>query len=187
MATCLCQTNPNSPGCPGYNGHGIDAQNLTPPGGAPSGTSPDVNAAMPGGGFSDSIPVAGINGAGAGGASGSGAGAGGGAGGGGFPIGGGAGGGTAGKAGSADSKKALNTNILGGFDGGGGGGGGGGSSRTASADPNSAYKAYMPGGARDPSSLKALGAGQVTGSGSKSNWEKINERYADTKPTLLNH
>ncbi|MEZ0392474.1 MAG: hypothetical protein ACAH59_09675, partial [Pseudobdellovibrionaceae bacterium] len=118
----------------------------------------------------------------AGGGSGSGS-AGSGGGGGGL----GSGNSAAGKNGAADGKetKALNPNILSGFDGGGGGGGsrGGGGGR-----PDSPYGAYMPGGSKDPSrniASKTFGNGQVTGAGSKSNWEKVRERYVDNKPTLM--
>jgi hypothetical protein len=92
------------------------------------------------------------------------------------------------KAGAADaSKSKLNTNILSGYDGGGGGGGsrGGGGS---SSNKDSQYNAYLPGGAKDPSrgiASKTFANGEITGSGSKSNWEKVHERYTDNKPTLL--
>ncbi|WP_291516165.1 hypothetical protein [Bdellovibrio sp. ArHS] len=88
---------------------------------------------------------------------------------------------------SEASAKGLDTNILGGA-GGGGGGGGFGSFGGGSGDK---YRAYLPGGAKDPS--KGLAGQQqawkneVTGQGGKSNWEKIKERYRDNKNTLLNN
>ena len=112
----------------------------------------------------------------------------GGAGGGSGGAGGGIDGGGKGGEKTADGKvsKGLNTNILSGMDG--GGGGGGGSRGGGRVDPSlSAYQAYMPGGAKDPSrgvASKTFGNGQVTASGSKSNWEKVRERYRENKPTL---
>lgn len=100
--------------------------------------------------------------------------------------GGGSGGGAGGRGEESAGKKGLDTNILGGTGGGGGGGSwgayGGGSS-------NEKYRAYLPGGAKDPN--KAAGqqawTKEVTGQGGKSNWEKVKERYRDNKNTLLNN
>jgi hypothetical protein len=86
---------------------------------------------------------------------------------------------------TADKKGSLNTNILSDYDGGGGGarGSGGGGS-----GGGSGYNAYMPGQRKDPSralaSQNAISS-QVTSAGSKSNWEKVTERYTENKPTLM--
>ncbi|MFN7453752.1 MAG: hypothetical protein ACK5RO_03740, partial [Pseudobdellovibrionaceae bacterium] len=85
------------------------------------------------------------------------------------------------------------TAIMGGLDGGGGGGGGGGAGGGgfggSGNDPSSsAYKAFMPGGAKDPSrSVAAQGAGsnEVTLGGGKSNFQKVRERYSENYSGLL--
>jgi hypothetical protein len=177
---CICQRAPGTAGCPGATGQNAFA--------APSSNSNSLS-----GNSAEKLPTPNFNGTDSslpsptGGASAGGAGlAGGGSGGGG---GGGLGsGGQNAKAGTADGKKekGMNTNILSGYDGGGGGGGGSrGGGYNAS---NSAYNAYLPGGAKDPTrglASQTFGNGQVTGAGSKSNWEKISERYKDSKPTLI--
>jgi len=177
---CICQRAPNSQGCPGYNNQqsGI-APTKTNTDGMASTEKADYGTPSVGGGADSKVAAPGASGSG-------GSAMGGGSGGGG---GGGLGGsGGAGKAGAADSKananKGLNPNILSGYEGGGGGGGG----RGGSGRPDSAYNAYLPGGAKDPNrgvASKTSGNGEVTTAGSKSNWEKVSERYKDNKPTLM--
>jgi hypothetical protein len=179
---CICERNPNLKGCPQASGlSGPSAPNfngtVTNNDNLPTPKPPTLTAGpeAPGIGAPSSGSSPGSSGLAAGG------------GGGGSGGGGGFGTGNSAKAGSADGKtKALNTNILSGYDGGGGGGGGsrGGSGR----GDDSAYKAYLPGGAKDPSrglASKTFGNGEVTAAGSKSNWEKVRERYQDNKPSLM--
>lgn len=90
--------------------------------------------------------------------------------------------------GSKGNTKGLNANILSGdFGGGGGGSRGGGSGVEAGA--SNAYRAFMPGGAKDPSNSRgtasAAAASGVTGAGGADNWQKVRSRYIDTKGTLL--
>lgn len=90
--------------------------------------------------------------------------------------------------GSKGNAKGLNANILSGdFGGGGGGSRGGGSGVEAGA--SNAYRAFMPGGAKDPSNSRgtasAAAASGVTGAGGADNWQKVRSRYIDTKGTLL--
>lgn len=179
QATCICQRNPTAAGCAGYSASLAGLPSMS--GNMPSGQSPD-KPGMPTGGGTDSIPVnVGGTNVGGGGPAGFGGG-GGGLGGGGMGA-----DGTGQKGGGVDGakkEKGLNANILGGYDGGGGGGAGG--SRSSASVPDSAYKAYLPGGAKDPgSSAKVFGNGQVTGSGSKSNWEKVSERYSEARASLV--
>lgn len=180
--TCICQRTPTAAGCAGYAGN----TNNTP---SYNGTTGDGSSSKTSAGSvgtsSSSIPVTGMS-SGSGSSGSLGASGGSGSAGGGLGAGGGSGTATAAAKGTgvdAKKEKGLNTNILGGFDGGGGGGGGG-SRSTASAN-DSAYKAYLPGGSRDPSSAKTTYAnGQITGGGAKSNWEKISERYTEVKSGL---
>lgn len=177
---CICQRMPGSPGCPGASGAAGGFAN-TGTDGTTDGVNRNYGDAKIGGGTDyTNAAIGGGDGSGGGGSA-MGAGSGGGGGG-------GLGGGASGKAGAADSKagtaKGLNTNILSGYDGGGGGGG----SRGGSGRMDSAYKAYLPGGAKDPGrgvASKTFGNGEVTSSGSKSNWEKVSERYKENKPTLM--
>jgi hypothetical protein len=172
---CICQRTPTAAGCGGYAGTTNGMPSASTPSSSGKSADPTIGSGV---GTTDSNPIAGINGSGGGGASSlGGVGAGGGAS--------GLSGGAAGKGGGADAskkEKALNANILGGFDGGGGGGG----SRSAASVGNSAYKDYLPGGAHDPNgaAVKVYGNGQVTSGGSKSIWEKVSERYWEAKPTL---
>lgn len=100
--------------------------------------------------------------------------------------GGGGGGSGAGSGGGAGGGKGLDTNILGGV----GGGGGGAGSRGVSSfnGGGSKYKAYLPGGEKDPNKMagQQVWDKEVTGQGGKSNWEKVRDRYLDNKATLLN-
>jgi hypothetical protein len=96
-------------------------------------------------------------------------------------------GGSKGSKGGADSgkSKGLNPNILSGEYGGGGGGGFRG--RNGYDLPaNSAYRAYMPGGAKDPSRATASDSktNDVTGAGGEDNWKKVSNRYRDNRPKL---
>lgn len=114
----------------------------------------------------------------------------------GAPTGGGAGGslggssggsgGGAGKGEESAAKKGLDTNILGGAGGGGGGGSWGSYGGSGSSEK---YRAYLPGGAKDPNKAGGQGAWtkEVSGQGGKSNWDKIKERYRDNRNTLLNN
>lgn len=179
---CVCQRAPNTAGCPGA----IGQSGILPTGGGSDGSSsgqsadkinpPNLNGlnSVPGG-AGTSAPT-GSGGSLAGGGSG------GGGGGGSDSL-----GGANNKAGGADGKKEkmLNPNILSGYEGGGGGGRSGGGRGDS---PNSAYNAYLPGGAKDPSrglASKTSGQGEVTAAGSKSNWEKVSDRYKDNKPSLM--
>ncbi|WP_374073563.1 hypothetical protein [Bdellovibrio bacteriovorus] len=118
---------------------------------------------------------------------------GGGDGGGNLPTGGGAGlgsssgGSDATPTSASSTKKPLDANILGGA---GGGGGGSWNSSSISGSSSSKYRAYLPGGAKDPNKGMAgqeIWAREVTGAGGKSNWEKVKDRYRDNKNTLLNN
>ena len=103
-------------------------------------------------------------------------------GGGGFGASGG-GSGSSGDGGASGSGAPLNAKIINGFSG--GGGGAFGSRSSASSD---AYRAYLPGGKKDP----ALNVGgqelwkkEVTGQGGKSNWDKVRDRYRDNRSSLI--
>lgn len=180
-ANCICLANPNSLGCPGA----VASNSVAPTFGTGSSSSrlatdkidpgqydgtggADTNLISPSSGSTPSGGSLGALSPGGGGSGGSGIGTG------------------AGDKPKADQKKGLNANILSGIDGGGGGGGFGGS-RSNSAG-NSALKAYMPGGAKDPSrnlASQTFGNGEVTAAGSKSNWEKVRERYVENKSSLM--
>jgi hypothetical protein len=178
--TCICNTNPNSPGCPGATSYGSGSTSVTY---GSTGSTTDGSMSVTSGtggtgsGLSavtrDSTSPASADGA---------------------SVGSGGGGAVSGdsiaqsadakkKGGTAD-KKGLSTNILSDYDGGGGGGRSGGGYGAAG---GSAYNAYMPGQKKDPTRALASqsGAGQVTSAGSKSNWEKISERYMENKSTLM--
>jgi hypothetical protein len=179
QTTCICQRNPTAPGCPGYTGSstGMQAGGPTPS----SGTSADKSAGphTTASGV-DTTPIS-TNGSGAGGSGSSLGGAGGGG------AGGGLGGNGSQKVGGADGSKkdkALNANILSGYDGGGGGGGGGGSRSAASV--NSPYNAYVPGGEKAAkAAIQGYANGQITLSGSKDNFAKVREQAIQQTPTLL--
>jgi hypothetical protein len=179
--TCICMRSPGAAGCGNAN---LFAGTPTVGGSGNSGTG-DPSLTVPtggdGGGDGAANPLAGLghgSGSGGGGSSlapGSGGGAGGGAG--------GSGSGTDGKE-KTGGAKGLNTNILSGTDSGGGGG-----SRGSSG--GGSYQAYLPGGAKDPNRnlasqtpASALAA-QVSAAGSKSNWEKVNDRYREAKTSLV--
>lgn len=174
--TCICQKTPNTPGCSGYSGSNqnqvqSNIDDSTPELEIPT-LSPNVGGADVYGG--PSTPSQSGNGV--------------------APTGGGGGGGglSGGSDGSAGAQKAkangLNTNILSGYEGGGGGGGGFRGGGSGSGSYNSGLNAYLPNGSKDPARQPAtqlFGNGQVTGAGSKSNFEKVNERYGEAKSSLL--
>ena len=182
---CVCQIRPNTPGCMGATGGNRQDtySRMTPEG---NGTT--INSNLNGGGANLGPDTKGFKGTedpttsvkGAGGAGGGGA-----AGGSGF-----SGAGAGGKKG--ETAKSLNANVLGGGDGGGGGGGGSGGHGGGydDLDPKSPYKAFIPGGANDPSRSgmsKEVYSSQITGGGGKSNWEKVRDRYRDHKSSLLSN
>lgn len=187
LPECICLKKPNTPGC--ENGPTIRETNSSNGNIAAMGGLGDIGASgggisgpdFGGGGIGDDVPgveprepaSAGM----AGGGGGSSAGLGGGGGG-------GSGSGPGGEAG--DGKSKLNTNILGGAGGGGGGGWGAGGYNSGSGDK---YRAYLPGGDKDPNrgvaGQEAAWNKEVTGHGGKSNWDKIKDRYRDNRNTLL--
>jgi|GEM_PF-1438993 len=182
---CICLRNPRTPGCsnelqkPGETSTGTqittgatDKTNVTANsgdvgnlGGNPGMTTPDI----PKNESSASLP-----GAPTGGSAG---------------LGGGSSGSGGGDSGKGDaSRKGLDANILAGTGGGGGGGGWGAYGGSGGSDK---YRAYLPGGAKDPSrgvaGQQQAWTKEVTGQGGKSNWEKVKERYRDNRNTLLNN
>lgn len=184
-AQCICQRNPTQQGCAGaFSNMELQYQQNFAGGENQDPSTKDVDFKGLGIGGSEGLditPTEGGNSAAFGGVGGVGAGGGSGAGSGG-------GGSANNKKGSDGVAKIPNTNILGGFEGGGGGGRGFGGGSRGSDD--SSYKAYMPGGKNDPTrnvaSQKSLAAqGPLTGSGGKSNFEKVKERYFEFTPQLL--
>jgi hypothetical protein len=177
---CICLKNPRTAGCGGDASTSGNSVMASSQGSLRSSTSSD---ALPDPNFSvsqdlsPSLKAGDIPGSGAGG----------GAGGGAAPGSGSSGGKGADNAkGGVQTKSGFNTNILSGDSGGGGGGGGyrGGGGSTDSDN----YKAYLPGGAKDPTRALASpnqGAVDVTGSGGADNWTKVTNRYRDNKPTLM--
>ncbi|MCE3010715.1 MAG: hypothetical protein LW875_08885 [Proteobacteria bacterium] len=183
---CICQKAPNTPGCPGAAMGGDSgglrnaSRNSGPSSGAAPGTGKKDNVS-----FDSFQPTISPTGGSGGGGSSAGVGNGGGG-----SAGGSVGGSGGGSGADNAKKKAFNTDIMGGLDGGGGGGNGGGGGFGGSGnDPSSsAYKAFMPGGAKDPTrSVAAQGAGskEVTLGGGKSNFEKVRERYSENYSGLL--
>lgn len=187
LPECICKANPRTPGCsnqyqkPGENGAsrfaGTDAgtRSISSERGAPNLGGPDIPTL-------ENVK----NEAGTGGPGGVGAPSGGGAG-----LGGSGGFGSGGGSGKDPvAKKGLDANIISSGGGGGGGGGGGAWGGVGGAGNNDKYRAYLPGGAKDPN--KGMAGQQswtreVTGQGGKSNWEKVKDRYRDNKNTLLNN
>jgi uncharacterized membrane protein YgcG len=173
--TCICLKAPNTAGCAGYTGNSGNQVNAVD-----DGKVKDLDA----GNLSIPTPNIGPDAIGSTGSKGGNgvAPTGGGGGGGGF-----SGGGTdSSKANAKAQGKGLNANILSGYDGGGGGGGGG--YRGSGSSPDSGLQAYLPKGSKDPArnpAMQLFGNGQVTGAGSKSNFEKVSERYNDAKSTLI--
>lgn len=186
LPECICLKKPNTPGCengPTIRESNSSNGNIAAMGGLGDLSASDGSGSGPdfgGGGLGESMP--GVEprepaSAGVGGGGGSSAGLGGGGGG-------GSGSGPGGEAGEGKSK--LNTNILGGAGGGGGGGWGSGGFGSGSGDK---YRAYLPGGDKDPNrgvaGQEAAWNKEVTGHGGKSNWDKIKDRYRDNRNTLL--
>lgn len=181
-ATCICQKNPTAPGCGNQNLFAGAAVAGSGAAATRTGNSDKLNAGgSPAFGSDGTNPLAQGVSSNLSGGGGIGGGGGGSAGGGGGLAAGG--GGVDGKEKTAPGK-GLNPNILSGVEGGGGGG-----ARGFSGASSSAYQAYMPGGAKDPSrsvaSQNAAIAAQVSAAGSKSNWEKISDRYRDAKGSLV--
>jgi hypothetical protein len=176
-AQCICQKTPNAKGCPGAVAYdaGLGIQTV--------GNTAETDLKIPnpnfdggGSGFAPT-PIGGGSASSGGGLGGSGGDSGGGGGADGF-----SGGGKGADASLKTGGKKMSTDILSGFDGGGGGGGG---SRGGGRNADSPYNAYLPGGSKDPSrGLAAAGSAEVTAGGSKSNWEKIKERYQQFSPSL---
>ncbi len=190
LPECICMANPRTPGCsngytkPGENSSAsLIAGNKATGGGSTIGNKGPGPSTLGGGGDEDkNLAFTGNSDSDGAGAFGSGSGGGG--------LGGGGLAGTGKGAGEgAEEKKGLNANILGAA-GGGGGGGGGSWSGVRGSGAASAYRAYLPGGAKDPA--RGLAGQQswtreVTGQGGKSNWEKVRDRYRDNKNSLLSN
>jgi hypothetical protein len=183
LPECICRANPRTPGCsnayqkPGESSAAqLSASNLSDRGPSAERGGPNLIGGLPPGEMAEA-KAGGEGAAGGVGAPSGGGGSGLGGSGGGFGKG-------AGKEEAA--KKGLDANILGS----GGGGGGGGWGSAGSGGSADRYRAYLPGGAKDPN--KGLAGQQswrneVTGQGGKSNWEKVKDRYRDNKNTLLNN
>lgn len=178
--TCICQEKPLSPGCPGAQAQtssgGINTTTASAPASTTNLNDPNLQLTKDlDGPSSTGSQSGGSNGSGTGGGAAGGAG-----------TGGGAAAAAKGADGSKGNQKAgLNPNILGGDFGGGGGGGrgGGGSGDRDNASP---YRAYMPGGAKDPAARgTASTAVEVTGAGGVDNWVKVNRIYQEARPTLI--
>lgn len=177
---CICAKAPTTPGCAGA-GPGNGDNNYQQQTGNKDYNQKDSNltgnvdtSGNSGDGFVSPNGGGGNSLAGGGGAAGGDSGRGGGL----------SGGQNAQKNGKTADGKTLNPNILSGYEGGGGGGGGRGGKSGSGSD----YDKYMPGGQKDPSrnvASQVFANGEVTGSGGKSNWEKVTERYRDNKPKLM--
>lgn len=179
VVECMCRTNPTLAGCAGGGSGSNDPyQNLAgdySESSASSDSNVDLSATP-----SIDTSSAFASESGSGGAAG-------------FNNGGGGQGGIAGNGsgkaadGSKVSARGLNKNILSGYEGGSGGGKGGSSGYSDDGYANQ-FKAFMPGGDKDPSRNPAnavFAGGQVTGAGSKSNWEKVSERYQANRPSFI--
>ncbi len=84
------------------------------------------------------------------------------------------------KEGGGGAGSNLNTSILSGFS---SGGGGGGSRFPASKED---YRAFLPGGAKDPNKIDGSALlQQISGEGGKSNWEKVRQRYFENHASFL--
>lgn len=186
LPECICKANPRTPGCANaYQKPGeSSAGGALGTGSGDRGLASDRGGPNLGGAGIPGLENAAKNdGSGSSGAGGVGAPSGGGS----TGLGGGGGGSGKGPGKEEASKPGLNANILGSGGGGGGGGGAWGSGSSSSADK---YRAYLPGGDKDPN--KGLAGQQswrneVTGQGGKSNWEKVKDRYRDNTTTLLNN
>lgn len=190
LPECICMANPRTPGCSnGYTKPGetssasLIAGNKATGGGSTVGKGPGSSTLGSSGAADDPTGAfAGDPDSGSGGAMASGSG--------GSSLGGGGGGSGKDAGEAAEGKKGLNANILGAAGGGGGGGGGGSWSSVRGSGAASPYRAYLPGGAKDPARGLAgqqSWAREVTGQGGKSNWEKVRDRYRDNKNSLLSN
>lgn len=179
VVECMCRTNPTLAGCAGAGpGSNDPYQNLAGDY-SESSSSSDSNVDLSATPSIDTTSAFGSADLGSGGAAG-------------FNNGGGGQGGIAGNGsgkaadGGKGTGRGLNKNILSGYEGGSGGGkGGAGYSDDGYANQ---FKAFMPGGEKDPTRNPAnavFAGGQVTGAGSKSNWEKVSERYQANRPTMV--
>lgn len=196
LPECICRANPRTPGCSnGYAKPGETSSNSLVAGNNPTGIGSSIGkgsgpSTLSGGSGAEDASTAFAGGSNSGDSSGSYAG---GSGGGGGLSGGGMGGSGGGDSEASEDKKGLSANILGSAGGGGGGsgsGGGGGWNSVRGSGAASSYRAYLPGGAKDPARGLAgqqSWAREVTGQGGKSNWEKVRERYRDNKNSLLNN
>lgn len=177
---CICERTPQAPGCAGVNslntgGSGTTSVSAkttsskkedTSEGGIKTNVGEDRN------GFAEKASLENIGGGGSGAAAGA--------------AGGGSGSGSRSAAADGGKGKGLNPNILSG-DSGGAGGGGFRSANSGGYDvpANSAYRAYMPGGEKDPSrGMASQKIEEVTGSGGEDNWKKVRERYNENRPRL---
>jgi Predicted membrane protein len=176
---CICYLNPRTTGCAnnlektnassGETLSTTDIGTTTPKATSLPGFSDKSAANVAGGSGSDSgsatagAPMGGGSGIGGGGSSGDGLGG----------------------RGPNSAGSGLDTNILSGT----GGGGGGGAWGRGGSSANSAYRSYLPGGAKDPKALNGSQkwSNEVTGQGGKSNWEKVRDRYRDNKSSLINN
>lgn len=177
---CICMKAPRTAGCPGASAPttasvmGSSPGNSAAPAATPAPpTDPnfsltqDLNGSKISGGPGSG--GAGVGSPGAGGSGGGGRGA------------------DSAKSAAANGKSSLNANILSGDQGGGGGGGMRYGSGRSGQDSSAQYKAYLPGGEKDPGRNLASQPAQseVTGAGGEDNWNKVSSRYRDNKPTLM--
>lgn len=179
VVECMCRTNPTLAGCAGAGSGSNDPYQNLAGDYSESSSSSDSNVDLSATPSIDTTSAFGSADLGSGGAAG-------------FNNGGGGQGGIAGNGsgkaadGGKGTGRGLNKNILSGYEGGSGGGkGGAGYSDDGYANQ---FKAFMPGGEKDPTRNPAnavFAGGQVTGAGSKSNWEKVSERYQANRPTMV--
>jgi hypothetical protein len=180
---CICQNNPRSPGCPG-SGDQTDSASATAVAANSSGgaaAKSGASAKLSGQGFASTGGKYGAGGgsgnsmAAASGSAGSSVG----------------GDGEVGKGKGIDgSKSKLSADIIADYGMGGGGGrrGGGSGSGSGGIDFATKYGAYLPGQTKDPArniaSANAVAA-QITGSGGKSNFDKVKRAYLNNRNHLL--
>lgn len=190
LPECICEANPRTPGCANAlqkQGEGNNGVNQLSAIGGDKLNSKEADRGVAGLGSDSGLPQidhrnVNPDGGGAAGAP---------VGGGSAGLGGGAGSSGVPGSGNGESQgSGLDLDRYGtGFSGGGGGAGRYGNG-DGSGSGSGKYRAYLPGGAKDPS--KGLAGQQawrneVTGQGGKSNFEKISERYRDNKNTLLSN
>lgn len=175
---CICRFHPRTAGC----ASAVTSSSAAMEGGQLAASTIDKkksNGLGPSAGIDDSNQSAmpGVDGGGAGlpGAP---------TGGGGSGISSSGGGGSGGEGAGGATGTPLNAKVVNGFSGGGGSGFGGGRS-SASYD---GYRAYLPGGKKDPATAvggQELWKKEVTGQAGKSNWDKVRDRYRDNRSTLI--